>query len=622
MSTAAAEAAVDVVVPGPRRPRAAAVSGQSAVPEGVVRRQRVRVPWRLVASAAYPDVALSVYVKVAALQTRPETEGCEARTETLAGYLGVSKASVERGLSALRQVGPSGEPDLTTRRRTLPSGRGTSAVRRVEPAAAAEAFVWVPVAAAEDLSPRQLRAFAAVAYAGAVGIALTEGELAGYLRHYSGKRAGQPIGADAAGAVLDEVEAAGWLTVDRRAGAYGRHVLVAHDIAPETAAAAGVPAGDSGVVENQEHDQQHDQERSSEQEFAAPTGLEPAAVASAAGSHVGEGSGSVAGEGSLASKESLRTDSPDDERAMASPAVGEVPVGTGRSVENRPGPGAAAGGDGGLALRAGGQHLAPKAEGEKRSRGGGPVRPSYAGPPLTMSAQIYAVLEPVHWLLERVDSVFVQRQIAREVGRQLRAGTSPERLTWRLRARFTATVSGEIRDPGRWLLGVALPRWGCGLQDCETGTLWSSGLRCEVCASIVADRRRARRIEQGLCPDHGSAVGPSGACTACVDDRGPRHAVQLVPRPPDDRPRGTCGSCGARIFLTGHALVDGLCRGCRQDREGRVLAVPPDAGRARCTGLDGVPCDRPALPTRPVCRVHRAHQVTLADHRTANAVGS
>ncbi|WP_051950294.1 hypothetical protein [Actinacidiphila yeochonensis] len=604
MSTATA-AAVDVVVPGPRQRRAAVDPGQRAAPEGVVRRQRVRVPWRLVASAAYPDVALSVYVKVAALQARPEAEGCEARTETLAGYLGVSTASVERGLTALRRPGPTGEADLATRRRTLPGGRGTSAVRRVRPASRAESFVWVPVAAAEDLSPRQLRAFAAVAYAGATGIALTEGELAGYLFHHSGKRAGQPIGADAAGAVVDEVEAAGWLTVQRRAGAYGRHVLVAHDIAPEgrTPAEAAVDADAAGdVPEDQEHVQ--------EQVPPGTASQEAAGTWSTAGSCVGEGSGSVAGEGSLASKESPTTDSPDDERALASPAVGEVPV---VPVENRPTSSAAARDGTGLALRADEEQLAPKAEGEKRSKGGGPVRPSYDGPQLTMNAQIYAVLEPVHWVLERVDSAFVQRQIAREVGRQLRAGADPERLAVRLRARFAASGPSEIRDPGRWLLGVALPRWGCGLEDCEAGTLWSSGMRCEVCAAIVADQRRARRSAQGLCPDHGTAMGPSGACPACEDDRAPRYAVQLVPGELDDRPRGACGDCGARIFLTGAAVVDGLCRGCRQDREGRVIAAPPGAGRVTCTGLDGVPCDRPALPTRPVCRVHRAQQVALAD---------
>lgn len=70
-----------------------------AVPEAAggkpVSRQRVRVPMRLVSSPDYPDIALSVYVKVAALGARPE--GCTARTSTIAAYLGVSKASVERG---------------------------------------------------------------------------------------------------------------------------------------------------------------------------------------------------------------------------------------------------------------------------------------------------------------------------------------------------------------------------------------------------------------------------------------------------------------------------------------------------------------------------------------------
>lgn len=54
----------------------------------------------------------------------------------------------------------------------------------------AEAFVWLPVAAAEDLTPRQLRAFALIAFAQARGIGLTEAELAAGLRHHSGKQAG------------------------------------------------------------------------------------------------------------------------------------------------------------------------------------------------------------------------------------------------------------------------------------------------------------------------------------------------------------------------------------------------------------------------------------------------
>ncbi|MFE6743902.1 hypothetical protein [Streptomyces tubercidicus] len=110
-----------------------------------------------------------------------------------------------------------------------------------------------------------------------------------------------------------------------------------------------------------------------------------------------------------------------------------------------------------------------------------------------MSPQIFAVLEPVHWLLARVNNSFVERKIAREVGRQLAGGMATERLQHRLTARFAGTSPSEIRDPGRWLLGVALPRWGCGHLDCETGVLWSSGRPCPVCQDIVADRHAERK---------------------------------------------------------------------------------------------------------------------------------
>ncbi|MES9544321.1 hypothetical protein, partial [Actinomadura sp. NPDC000600] len=161
-----------------------------------------------------------------------------------------------------------------------------------------------------------------------------------------------------------------------------------------------------------------------------------------------------------------------------------------------------------------------------------------------MNPQIYAVLEPVHLLLERVNSDFVVRQIARAVGRQLREGTDAERLHHRLTARFSKVMLSEIRDPGRWLLGVALPRWGCGFQDCEAGVLWSTGKDCEVCAEIVQDktaaRRHAQRIEQGLCPEHGTRPGPGGHCVDCVLDdaiRNPASAPAPAQREPEGPPR-------------------------------------------------------------------------------------
>lgn len=579
---------------------AAAVLAAAVEESGPVRRQRVRVPMRLVWSPCYQDVALSVYVKVKALGLRPE--GCQAKSTTIASYLGLSVASVERGMTQLRRPGPDGVVELFSDRRTLPGGKGTSAVRTVRAMTRTEPFVWLPVAASEDLTPRQLRAFALIAYAQARGIALTEAELAAGLRHHSGDKAGQPISVTAASAVVDEVEAARWVTVQRRAGAQGRHHYIAHDIAPEARPEDGC---------------------------AAVAGAAEATVTSGSqesvSSQVGEGSGSPVGEGSLANEESPRTDSPDDERAFFSPAVGEVPVVEGAgAVENPAAAAARTEAGGGLALRAGGnsQPSPSKPETEKRSsRGGGSAGSSYDGPQLAMSPHIYAVLEPVHLLLERVNSDFVARQIAREVGRQMREGTDAERLHHRLTARFAKVMLSEIRDPGRWLLGVALPRWGCGYQDCEAGVLWSTGKDCEVCAEIVQDkaaaRRRAQRIEQGLCPEHGTRPGPGGRCVDCVLDdaiRNPAPAPVPAQREPEGPPRGSCGDCGARIFLTGRALEDGLCKLCREEAAALGTAVVPaptaPAGQETCSGRDGdVTCGRTPLPFRGVCGVHRVQEL-------------
>jgi hypothetical protein len=579
---------------------AVAVSAAAGEESAPVRRQRVRVPMRLVSSPAYADVALSVYVKVKALGMRPE--GCQAKSSTIASYLGMSPASVERGMTQLCRPGPDSVVELVSGRRTMPSGTGTSALRTVRAMTRTEAFVWLPVAAAEDLTPRQLRAFALIAYAQARGIALTEAELAAGLLHHSGKKAGQPISVTAASAVVDAVEAARWVTVQRRAGAQGRHRYIAHDIAPEARPDGGCTAV-AGAAE-----------------AAVPSGSE-----GSVSSQVGEGSGSPVGEGSLANEESPRTDSPDDERAFFSSAAGEVPVVEGAgAVENPADAAARTEAGGGLALRAGGnsQPSPSKPETEKRSsRGGGSARSSYDRPQLAMSPQIYAVLEPVHLLLEQVTSDFVARQIAREVGRQLREGTDAERLHHRLTTRFAKVMRSDIRDAGRWLLGVALPRWGCGYQDCEAGVLWSTGKDCEVCAEIVQDkaaaRRCAQRIEQGLCPKHGTRPGPGGRCTDCVLDdaaRNPAPATVPAQREPEGPPRGSCGDCGARIVVIGRALEDGLCKLCREEAATLGTAVVPaptaPGGQETCSGRDGdVPCVRKPLPSRSVCGVHRVQEL-------------
>ncbi|HET6354870.1 hypothetical protein [Streptomyces sp.] len=499
-----------------RLPRQRRHSGVPAS-EVPVRRQRVKVPMRLLSSPVYADVALSVYVKVKALGARPE--GCQAKAATIASYLGLSKASVERGLTLLSHPAPDGVVELTAERRTLPGGRGTSAIRRTRPLRRLESFVWLPVAAAEDLTPRQLRAYAVIAFAEKMGIGLTEGELAGQLLHHSGKKAGQPITAAPAGEIVDALEAAKWVSVQRRAGAQGRHRYVAHDIAPVAA---------DGKLSELVAD-------------AAPEAVQECPqepvddAADGSGSPlVGEGSGSGVSEGSLANKESPRTDSPDDGRALLSPAVGEVPVV--EAVENQADAKAHRDAPGGLALRA--DENNPSSSNpinKKRSNSGGSARSSYTGPQMSMSPQIYSVLEPVHWLLKHVQSPFMERQIAREIGRQLRDGMDAERLRHRLTVRFAAVLASDIRDPGRWLLGVALPRWGCGHLDCESGVLWSNGKSCAACEDVIADRfaarQRAQRLERGLCPNHGTEPGPSGVCPDCEPQQAIDGGAAALPAP-------------------------------------------------------------------------------------------
>ncbi|MEU2514717.1 hypothetical protein [Streptomyces syringium] len=573
-----------------RAPRAVATLGGAPAE----RRQRVRLPWRLVESAFYADVALSVYMKIKALGARPE--GCTAGAATLASYLGMSKASVERGLAQLRRPAPDGVVELPENvRRSLPGGSGTTARRRVRAMSSTERFVWLPVAACEDLTPRQLRAYAVLMYAQKQQIPLALGEIAGFLRHFSGQRAGLPITTEAAGTVIDELEAAGWATVARRAGAQGRHHYIAHEIPPVTAGqhdAEAARTADGGV----------DNPRTN----GAPVGMSPG---------VDEGSGAGSGEGSLATKEDHGIVRPDDERAPSLPAVGEVQVG--EAVENRVAAAAFPTASGGLALRAG-----EKNSSSRPSSSTGPAQPhglAYGGPELTFSPRVHAVLEPVHWLVQQINSVWVLRKIGREIGRQLDHGVDASRLRHRLTVRLAGVLVSEIRDPGRWLLGAALPRWGCGHFDCESGVMWSTGAPCVVCQDALiakrAERQRQQRLDQGLCPEHGTRTSAAGRCYDCEPDGDMGAMSRPVPQPREQEgtPQGVCRVCGSWILSEDAALRDGFCPPCRESAHvvptGCDLEAPE---QLTCAGWGGQSCNRLALPTRTVCVRHRAAQLATA----------
>ncbi|MFF6979491.1 hypothetical protein ACFZAV_17470 [Streptomyces sp. NPDC008343] len=546
-------------------PRTAAVpssppqAGDQARPQ---RRQRVKVPLRLVANPHYADVAVTVYVKIAALASRPE--GCTAATVTIAEYVGLSKASVERGMTQLMRPGPDGVVELSSTRRSLPGGNGTSAVRRTRPLSATERFVWIPVAASEDLTPRQLRAYALIAYAQAQKVPLTESEIAGALHHHSGRRAGQPLTTAAAGEIVDELEATQWITVKRRAGVRGRHQFIPHDIPAATQdPACGQPSS---------------------------TGVAPSST-----SGPGEGSGSSAGAGSLATMEEPKTDRPDDERALFSPAVGEVQVSEG--VENRAVQPPHREGEGGLALRAD-DHQTPLTTPLTKPSSTPLTNPTgtYDGPGLTISARVHAVLEPVHRLY-RQTSVYMQRRIAREVGSQLRSGIDDARLRQRLQTRACRTFTDEIRDPGRWILGVGLPHWGCGIFDCEAGILWSSGRRCSVCEETVRDRRQA-------------TAQPDAPTPAIVH---PTPVRVTVPRSTPAAPRGRCPECGCTVLVLNRAEPTPRCKPCREEHEGVCASgPPPSAHLAVCAGWDGSGCTRPALGSTRLCVRCRTRRVEWA----------
>ncbi|MEV6791310.1 hypothetical protein AB0M87_04760 [Streptomyces sp. NPDC051320] len=414
------------------------------------RSQRVRVPWRVVTSSVYSDATVAVYAKVAALAGR--REGCTAGVGYLTGLLGVSRPTVERAFTQLGRPAPDDDVvELTTIRRTAPGGTGITAVRRVRVASKDESFVWVPSRASEALSPRQLRAYTAVAYAVATGHPLTLSEIGTVLRHRSGKKCGQPLSDKAVDRILTGLEKLGWITVDRRAGYRGRHLFTVHDQPSQMT-------------------------------------LTP---------DVEEGSGADLGDGSLATKEDHRTDSPEDEQAGG--FIRRRRTTGSRAVEN--------------------PDRVPLPAAFKRP---------YAGPQLSLAPRIWKVLEPVHVLLAGL-SPYVVRELAREIGRQLDQGCEPERLRQRLEFRFATTDT--IRDRGRWLLGAAVVRHGCGLSDCESGRIWRTGERCQVCADLRADRRPPPR-----------PPGPAG--------------------PPFPGPGRwhECADCGAP---SRKQLPDGLCRACR-----------------------------------------------------------
>ncbi|MFE0270843.1 hypothetical protein ACFWZY_01685 [Streptomyces sp. NPDC058992] len=412
MSAAVAYVAEAAACPSPPR---AATSARPRAGAGL----RVRVPLRLVVGVQYSDAALAVYIKVAALGMRPE--GCTAKVETIADYLGASKSFVERALKELSRPDPvDGITEVVTTRRTLPGGTGQSAHRVVRQADEDEAFVWVPARAGTALAPRLLRLYALVSYAQARRMPLGLADLAAVLRHQSGRAAGEPIGERQTSRLVDQLAATGWATVRHREGLQGRHAYEAH-LRP----------------------------------------LHP--VAAQVCPDINDGSGPGDHDGSPVSEEDTRTDRPlksaGGSRGIRRRRLQEVP----RGPVDSP---------------AAGTFRPARGRGTSGANGGKPGD----GTGGTLSVRAWTVLEPVRHLLDGTRP-FVLARIESELARQLAAGIGMERITARLTRRYATTRA--VRDGARWILGAGLPRRGCGLDACEDGVIWHTGQACQVCLDIT-----------------------------------------------------------------------------------------------------------------------------------------
>ncbi|MFF9504539.1 helix-turn-helix domain-containing protein [Streptomyces sp. NPDC014656] len=508
----------------------------------LLHRGRVKVPMRLVESAHYSDAAVTVYIKIKALGARKEA--CTAGLATLASYLGLSVSTVQRGLAELRSPAPDGVVELPdSRRRTLRGGTGTTARRKVREMWPNERFIWLPVVASERLRPRLLRAYAVISFAVVQNIPLTERELAGYLRHHSGHRAGQPITTEAAGRIIDELAESHWVVVDRRAGAQGRHLF---SVLVERTTPSSAPDDRSGP-------DLHDR--------------------------------------SLAYEEDLKTDRLENEPTPWSPAVGEPQVEEPAHELAETARPVAASRD--HALRADGETPRPSpardSDSNSNSNSNSNSKPPYRGPQLTFSPRLHTVLEPVRFLLTRVNT-YVQRRIGQEISRQLDHGTEVPRLRARLTHRLARTLIADIRDPGRWLLGVGLPRWGCADPDCEAGVLWSTGVECRVCREVIAERAARRRSAPLTASPTAPPTAPPAPTRPAVGAR--LRIVECCPeceRPHHRGNSGLCAECRPRPGLTpasGPPTTIGI--GCR-GREGTCGRPAPRGLCWRCRAEEGAP---------------------------------
>ncbi|MET8826553.1 hypothetical protein ABZX40_36475 [Streptomyces sp. NPDC004610] len=431
---------------------------------GAGRGQWSTVPMRIVWADGYEDSDTRVYVKYKALS---RGRRATAAVDKVAAWLGVSKSTVERGARRLGSPAADGVTELFTRRRTHQvTGTGQTAERWTRDLGPGERYVSAPVRAADTLRGTLHRLYLLARYTQTVEKRqLTLAEMAWVLRHRTGKRAGQPLADATVSRLLAELDALGWITLERRAGYRGRHLVTVHDDPVRPAEGPGATPGPD------------------------------------------DGSGPDLGDGSPAYKEDHQL----NDRGRETPAGGSFR----RRRDDReygPDPVDTAGNGGVVGCPPGVVPAALR-----------PARPGpapYTGPPLTLSPRVWRVLEPVADLLPGVRP-FVVRRIAREIGAQLDAGIWAQDIRDQITRLRRWTPAEDIYDPGRWLLGAVLPvRSKCGMPGCHWGFLAHTGQPCKACAEIATVHpppaaTRPGWHECGDCRRPSRHPLTTGLCTTC-----------------------------------------------------------------------------------------------------------
>lgn len=460
---------------------------------GVGRGQWVRYPLRVVVdTAAYADADTKVYGKVAALsKNRP----CEAGVVRLAEFTGLSVSAVEKALTRLsRPAQTDGVRELTRKQRSHRStGKGLTNERTCRELEEAERFVYAPVRAADTLRGTLHRLYLILRYTTLVEHRdLTLAEIGQALAHHGGKHAGEPLHEGTAARLLDELEAAGWITQDKRGGYRGRHQITVHDdpVRPVDGPAPVPPSPRTGPA------------TTPDDEYGAAPDLEC---------------------GAPAYKEDQELAHPGNNN---SPAV--------------------------LGIR----RRRPTGGGARDARDVLDTFGRRAGLDLTPGAwrTVWSVLDPVRHELGPLSGWEFERLVY-DVLRRLHDEPA-ERLHDRVQRRYTVMRTDDpdqppaIRSFARWLIGAALVRRGCENPDCETGTLWSAGISCPACAlrRETADTP-ARPVRQFSTRD---ATPPRDRPPAAAPARPPLPP----PRPPTGHVGAPPGTGGWRALVARERPAD------------------------------------------------------------------